>query len=103
MQVGENISERVRGDDGYLADGLTVMLVADGVVETEETGVEGDAAVGIGAGIAVFEVTLDGATHVGQLAAYLVVAAGVELNLEEVVAAGGGGEETVVEDGELGN
>ena len=39
----------------------------------------------------------------GQLAAYLVVAAGVELNLEEVVAAGGGGEETVVEDGKLGS
>ena len=41
---------------------------------------QADAAVGVGAGGAVFQVALDGTTHLGQLAAYLVVAARLQVH-----------------------
>ena len=60
----------------------------DGVDELYPAGKEGDAAVRVGALGAVLEVSLDGAAHVGELAADLVMAAGEELHFHEVVALG---------------
>ena len=62
---------------------------------------ETDAAVGVGAGVAVFEVAADGTSHVCQLTAYLVMPTRMEFHFQQVVAAGGGGEEAVVEDGKF--
>ena len=47
------------------------------------------AAVGVGALGAVLEVSLDGTAHVGQLAADLVVPAGVQFHFQKEVALGG--------------
>ncbi len=54
--------------------------------EGDAAGVEGDSAVGVGAGGAVFEVTLDGAAEARELAADLVVTAGEEFDFDEPVA-----------------
>ena len=54
--------------------------------EADGPGVEGDAAVRVGARRSVLEVALDGAADVGQLAADLVVTAGEEFHLDQVIA-----------------
>ncbi len=56
--------------------------------EGDAAGVEGDAAVGVGAGGAILEVALDGAAEARELAADLVVAAGEQFYFEEPVAVG---------------
>lgn len=45
-----------------------------------------DAAVRIGAFGPILQVALDGATHVRQLATYLMVAARAEVDLQQVIA-----------------
>ncbi len=67
-----------RGDDKR--------LLADGMDEGNLPGVQADAAVGIAAGSAVFEVAFDGAADVGELAANLMVPAGQQFHLHQVVA-----------------
>ena len=91
----EYVGGRPWGGDDYF-------LVAYGVDECEAVGVERDTAVGIGTRVTVFEVAADGAAYMCQLAAYLVVAACVEMNFEQVVAAFRGGEQLVVENCLLG-
>ena len=49
---------------------------------------QGDAPVGIGALGAILEVALDGAAYFGKLAAYLVMAARLEVHLDEGVVVG---------------
>ena len=56
--------------------------------EADGAGVEGDAAVGIGAGGAILEVALDGTADVGELAADLVVTTGEEFHFHQVVPIG---------------
>ena len=51
-------------------------------------GVQAYAAVGIGAGSAVFQVAFDWAAHVSQLAGYLVMAACEKFYLQQVVVVG---------------
>ena len=58
----------------------------DGVDELYPAGQERDAAVRVGAAGAVFEVSLDGAAHVRELAADLVVPARKELDLKQEIA-----------------
>ena len=60
--------------------------MADGMLKTDATGMKRDTAVGKGTGCAVLQVTTDGEAYVGELATYLMVAAGVEMNLHELVA-----------------
>ena len=72
----------------------------DGVDELYPAGQERDAPVGIGASGAVFEVSLDGAAHVCELAADLVVPARKELDFQEEIPVGGL-DEAVVEAGLL--
>lgn len=71
-------------DGGFDGEGL----LFHGVREGDAAGVEGDAAVGVGAWGAVFEVAFYRAAEVGELAADLVVAAGKEFDLDEPVAVG---------------
>ena len=78
------------------------LLVADGVFEFQAVGVERDAAVGVGARGSILEVALNWASHVGQLTPYLVVTAGVELYLQQMVTARRNGLQPIVEDGQLG-
>ena len=54
--------------------------------ETDGTGMEGDAAVGVGPGRTVLEIALDGAADVCELAADLVMPSGHEFHLDEMVA-----------------
>ena len=49
-------------------------------------GKQRDAAVRIGPFGAVFQVSLDGTAHVGELAADLVVTAGIELHFQKEIA-----------------
>ncbi len=58
------------------------------VDEPDGAGVERDASVGVGAGSAVLEVALDGAADVGELAADLVMTAGEEFHLDQMIAFG---------------
>ena len=51
-------------------------LLSDGMDEGDLPSVQADAAVGIAAGCAVFEVAFDGAADMGELAANLVVPSG---------------------------
>ena len=67
------------------------------MLKTDGVSVERDTAIGIGARGSIFEVASYGASYVRELASYLVVAAGVEVYLYEVVAARGGGEQAIVE------
>ena len=60
--------------------------VLHGVFEADFVCVKADAAVGVGAGRAVLEVALDGATDIAKLAAYLVVAACQQFDLHKVIA-----------------
>ena len=53
--------------------------------EGDAAGVEGDAAVGVGARGAVFEVALDGAADRGKLTADLMMTAGQQLDFDQVV------------------
>ena len=62
--------------------------MTDGVVEGDVAGVEADAAVGVRAGGAVFEVAFDGAADGGELAADLMMAAGEELDFDQMVTVG---------------
>ena len=52
-------------------------------------GMERDGAVGVAALGTIFEVALDGASDVGQLAANLMVTPGVKVDVEEVITARG--------------
>ncbi len=61
----------------------------DGVFQFQVPGVQADAAVGIAAGSAVFQVALDGAAYLGQLASDLVVPACMQLYLQEVITIAG--------------
>ena len=56
--------------------------------EPDGTGVERNAAVRVGTGRSVLEVAFDGAADVGELAADLVMAAGKQLNLDEMITLG---------------
>ena len=56
--------------------------------EDGPAGMQADAAVRVGTGCAVFEVALNGAAHVRQLAAYLVVPACEQFHFEQGVAFG---------------
>ena len=69
--------------------------------EDGPVGMQADAAVRVGTWCTVFEVALDGAAHVGQLAAYLVVPACEQLHFEQGVAFGTL-HETVAQPGQLG-
>ena len=53
--------------------------MADGVLEADATGMEGDAAIGETAGGTVLKVATDGTADVCKLGAYLVVSACLEL------------------------
>ena len=66
-------------------------LVAYRMVKLESEGMQGDAAVGVGTGGIIFEVAFDGTPQVGQLATDLMVATGVELYFEQIVASSGYG------------
>lgn len=78
----EGLPEGVGGDGGLDVDGLA----ADGVDEVDAACEQRDAAVGVAALVAVLEVAADGAAYGGELDAYLVLAAGEELDFEEAVA-----------------
>ena len=62
---------------------------------------EGYATVGIGAWGTIFQVAADGAAHFGQLAAYLVVTTGVQVDLQQPVAVAVA-DDAIVEYGLLG-
>lgn len=51
---------------------------------------KGDAPVGIASWGAIFQITFYGASHLGQLASYLVVPSSVETDLQEVISVAGG-------------
>ena len=53
--------------------------------EGEGVGLQTDASVGIAAGEAVFEVAFDGTAYLGELTAYLVMTACLEVDFKEVV------------------
>ena len=72
------------------------------MLETYAAGMEADAAIGIAARCAVFQVAADGAADGGELAADLMMAPRVEMHLEEMVAVGVA-DDLVVEDGFLGS
>ena len=74
--------ERVIGDGG----GDVNPLVTDGMIEADTAGVQADAAVGIAAWIAVFQIAANGATDVRQLTAYLMMTAREQLHLKQMVA-----------------
>jgi hypothetical protein len=76
--------------------------MCDRMLERDAACVEGDGAVVVAAGSTIFEVAFDGATDVGQLATNLVVTAGVEVDIEEVIAAIGDGHLAVFEACQLG-
>lgn len=54
--------------------------------EGDAAGMQTDAAVRIGAFGAILQVALDRATHVRQLATYLMVATRAEVDLQQVIA-----------------
>ncbi len=56
--------------------------------ESDAVSLQADASVGIGTGCAVFQVSLDGAAYVGELAAYLVMPSGEEFHFQKMVAVG---------------
>ena len=60
--------------------------MAYGMDELHPACVEGDGTVGVAAPCPVLEVAPDGAANISQLAAYLVVATGLQRDLEEAVA-----------------
>ena len=76
--------------------------MSDRMFERDEAGVEGDGAVVVAARSAIFEVALDGASDVGQLAANLMMTACMEVDIEEVVATVGDGNFSVFEARQLG-
>ena len=56
--------------------------------EGDAAGVEGDAAVGVGARSAIFEIAFDGTADGRELAADLVVTAGQQLDFDQMVTVG---------------
>ena len=77
-------------------------LPADRVDEAYASGVEADSSVRVGTRSSVFEVALDRAAQVAELAAYLVVPAGEQFNLYKMIAVGAP-KVFIVEFGELGS
>lgn len=72
-----------------------------GVFERDVASVQADAAVGIAARSAIFQVAVDGRKGVGQLAAYLMVSACVQIDFDQGVALRRG-DVSAVEQGLLG-
>ena len=68
--------------------------------EAHAAGMQADTAVGIGAGKAILQVALDGAAHLGQLATDLMVAARLQVHLQQAVVVRTG-DEPIVQDGLL--
>ena len=60
--------------------------MCDRVLERDGMCMEQDGTIVVAAWGTVFEVTLDGTADVGQLASYLVVTAGVEIDVKEVIS-----------------
>lgn len=72
-----------------------------GVLEGDVARVQADATVGIAARSAIFQIAVDGRKGVGQLAAYLMVSACVQIDFDQGVALGRG-DVSAVEQGLLG-
>ena len=84
--------ERSKETDGF---------VAHGVLKSDMPSVQRDTAVRITAPGPVLEIALDRTAHVGQLTAYLVMAARQETHAQEEVAAGSG-QEPIAQPRQLG-
>ena len=76
-------------------------LMGHRMLEIDAAGHERDAAVGVGTSCTVLQVAPDGETDFGELAANLVMAPGLEVDLEQEIAIALG-EHTVIEFGAFG-
>ena len=53
--------------------------------EVYSSGVQADASIGVRTWVAIFQVSLDGASHFGQLATYLVMAACLQVYFQQAI------------------